>query len=189
MSFRFHFTKPMLSLFHDPSNPASQRALALVKAAARNPPPSIARATSSSNPADTSSPSSASASVSSPDAPKRDEAEVDRYLREAAASPQDASYSTLYDIEVVDNQPTSDQLRTIRDTVKLGNVSREDAMLLGLKQDDLANDVLLVDWDNNRSATNLRGVQELLAELHRERGKAPKQDGAQSGGGGGCTIM
>ncbi|CAD6884048.1 unnamed protein product [Tilletia controversa] len=178
MSFRFHLGKPLISIFHDPSNPASQRALALIKAAARKPPPPIANVPAADN-------SNSASNVPAP-SQSSNESEVDRYLREAAASPNDSTYSSLYDIEVVESDPTSDQLRTIRDTVKLGNVSRENAVQLGLKTDDLANDVLLVDWDGNRSATNLRGVQELLAEVHRERGR---KSGSDSKSGGGCIIM
>ncbi|KAE8267328.1 hypothetical protein A4X09_0g5015 [Tilletia walkeri] len=184
MSFRFHLSKPLISIFHDPSNPASQRALALIKAAARSPPPPISRPVTDSTTPSSDAPSPSSTTTSNN---PNNEAEVDRYLREAAASPSDATYSALYDIEVVESDPTSDQLRTIRDTVKLGNLSKENAMLLGLKPEDLQNDVLLVDWDGNRSATNLRGVQELLAEVHRERGR--KQSGSDSKSGGGCTIM
>ncbi|KAK0543715.1 hypothetical protein OC846_006314 [Tilletia horrida] len=183
MSFRFHLSKPIISLFHDPANPASRKALALIKAAARKPPPSISRIVSSNDASAAATPSPSAALK----AAAKEESDVDAFLKEAAADPSDSTYNSLFDLEVVEHDPTGDQFRTIKDTTKLGVVSKEDVDLLGLKTSDLANDVLVVDWDGNRSATNLRGVQELLEDLHKERGR-PRDPNSQSGGGG-CVII
>lgn len=57
--------------------------------------------------------------------------------------------------------------------------------------DQLKNsDLLLVDWENGRAATNLQGVKALLSLLREEQEDPSKAPSSQSQSGGpGCTVM
>ncbi|EST09165.1 Thioredoxin-like fold [Kalmanozyma brasiliensis GHG001] len=202
MSFRYHKSPSVVTLFHDPSSSASKQVLQLLtayNAAQTNP--------------HRPTPSSASNGESCIVEANGGGADVNAYLRAAASDPP---RSPLIQLEIVDrktNPPTPDQMRSIVDylvsdpspTSPLGeekarytasgfDLREHERRKLALKKHladekgggmpKIKDGPLVVNWDEGVAATDVEGVKEMLERLKRE---AEEEKGREKDGGG-CVV-